>query len=53
MSMPSNHGCADNGHIDVDNNVFERSIWPIALNRKDALFAGSDSSAAHSQLSRR
>ncbi len=32
----------DDGHIEIDNNVVERSIRPIALNRKNALFAGSD-----------
>jgi hypothetical protein len=26
----------------IDGNVIERSIRPIALNRKNALFAGSD-----------
>lgn len=32
----------DNGRIDFDTNTVERSIRPIALNRKNALFAGSD-----------
>lgn len=32
----------DDGHIDLDNNTVERSIRPLALNRKNALFAGSD-----------
>lgn len=32
----------DDGRIDLDNNVVERSIRPLALNRKNALFAGSD-----------
>ena len=30
-----------------DSNVVERSIRPIALNRKNALFAGSDGGAEH------
>ena len=30
------------GRIEIDTNVVERSIRPIALNRKNALFAGSD-----------
>lgn len=30
------------GRIDLDNNAVERSIRPLALNRKNALFAGSD-----------
>ena len=37
----------DDGRIEVDNNVVERSIRPIALNRKNALFAGSDGGAQH------
>jgi hypothetical protein len=32
----------DDGRIDLDNNVVERAIRPLALNRKNALFAGSD-----------
>jgi transposase len=32
----------DDGHLELDNNVVERAIRPIALNRKNALFAGSD-----------
>src|SRR5271166_5143102 len=37
----------DNGRIELDNNTVERSIRPIALNRKNALFAGSDGGAEH------
>ena len=37
----------DDGHIELDNNVVERSIRPITLNRKNALFAGSDGGAEH------
>ena len=32
----------DDGRIELDSNTVERSIRPLALNRKDALFAGSD-----------
>jgi hypothetical protein len=32
----------DDGRVDLDSNTVERSIRPIALNRKNALFAGSD-----------
>jgi transposase len=35
------------GRIEIDNNIVERSIRPIALNRKNALFAGSDGGAEH------
>ena len=37
----------DDGRIEIDTNVVERSIRPIALNRKNALFAGSDGGAEH------
>jgi len=33
------------GRIEIDSNVIERAIRPIALNRKNALFAGSDGGA--------
>jgi transposase len=37
----------EDGRIDIDSNVVERSIRPIALNRKNALFAGSDGGGVH------
>jgi transposase len=37
----------DDGRVEIDNNVVERSIRPIALNRKNALFAGSDGGGEH------
>ncbi|WP_144440064.1 IS66 family transposase [Methylobacterium sp. AMS5] len=37
----------DDGRIDIDNNVVERAIRPLALTRKNALFAGSDGGATH------
>lgn len=33
------------GRIEFDNNAVERTIRPIALNRKNALFAGHDAGA--------
>ncbi|MCY0149864.1 IS66 family transposase [Hoeflea sp. G2-23] len=33
------------GRIEIDNNSVERTIRPIALNRKNALFAGHDAGA--------
>jgi transposase len=33
------------GRIEMDNNTVERTIRPIALNRKNALFAGHDAGA--------
>lgn len=32
----------DDGRVEMDSNTVERSIRPLALNRKNALFAGSD-----------
>lgn len=37
----------DEGRLEIDTNVVERSIRPIALNRKNALFAGSDEGGAN------
>jgi len=37
----------DDGRIELDNSPLERSIRPIILNRKNALFAGSDGGAEH------
>jgi transposase len=37
----------DDGRIEIDSNIVERAIRPIALNRKNALFAGSDGGADH------
>lgn len=31
----------DDGRVDLDSNTVERNIRPLALNRKNALFAGS------------
>jgi transposase len=37
----------DDGRIEIDNNTVERAIRPLALTRKNALFAGSDGGAEH------
>ncbi|KQT62265.1 MULTISPECIES: IS66 family transposase [unclassified Aureimonas] len=37
----------DDGRLEIDNNTVERSIRPLALTRKNALFAGSDGGAGH------
>lgn len=37
----------DDGRVEIDSNVVERSIRPIALSRKNALFAGSDRGGEH------
>jgi transposase len=37
----------DDGRVEIDSNVVERAIRPLALNRKNALFAGSDGGGEH------
>jgi transposase len=37
----------DDGRIELDTNIVERAMRPIALGRKNALFAGSDSGGNH------
>jgi transposase len=37
----------DDGTIEIDSNTVERSIRPITLTRKNALFAGCDGGAEH------
>ena len=37
----------DDGRIEIDSNVVERAIRPIALNRRNALFSGSDGGGEH------
>jgi transposase len=37
----------DDGRVEIDSNTVERDIRPIALNRKNALFAGSDGGGEH------
>ncbi len=35
----------DDGRIEIDSNCVERSMRPVALSRKNALFAGSNEGA--------
>jgi transposase len=37
----------DDGRIDLDTNTVERNMRPVALGRKNALFAGADSGGRH------
>ena len=37
----------DDGRIELDTNIVERGMRPVALARKNALFAGSDGGAEH------
>jgi transposase len=39
--------CLADGRVELDTNCVERSIRPIALSRKNSLFAGSDLGAHH------
>ena len=41
------------GRVEMDSNAFENTIRPLALNRKNALFAGHDEGAAAWIVSRR
>jgi transposase len=37
----------DDGRLELDTNTVERAIRPVALGRKNALFAGADSGGQH------
>ena len=37
----------EDGRVELDTNTVERAIRPVALGRKNALFAGSDSGGRH------
>ncbi len=37
----------EDGRVELDSNVVERAIQPLALTRKNALFAGSDGGGQH------
>ena len=37
----------DDGRIEMDTNTVERAIRPLALTRKNSLFAGSEGGAEH------
>ena len=39
--MPKARACLGDGRLELDNNICERSIRPIALGRKNHLFMGS------------
>ena len=39
--MPKARACLGDGRLELDNNICERSIRPIALGRKNCLFMGS------------
>ena len=37
----------DDGRLELDTNTVERAMRPVALGRKNALFAGADSGGEH------
>jgi transposase len=37
----------DDGRIEIDNNTVERAIRPLAIGRRNSLFAGSEGGAEH------
>lgn len=37
----------DDGRFELDTNIVERAMRPVALGRKNALFAGADSGGKH------
>ncbi len=43
--VPGFYKFLDDGRVDLDTNSVERSIRPVALGRKNALFAGGDEGA--------
>jgi transposase len=48
--MPRLRKCLDHARVDLDNNIIERAIRPIAVGRKNWMFAGSDEGAKRSAL---
>jgi len=40
----------ENGQVEVDNNLIENSIRPVALGKKNYLFAGSHEAAQHAAM---
>lgn len=40
--MPKARSYLENGQIEADNNICERSIRPLTLGRKNYLFMGSE-----------
>jgi transposase len=40
--MPKTRPYLDNGFLELDNNICERAVKPVALGRKNWMFAGSE-----------
>ena len=39
--------CLDDGRLELDTNTVERAMRPVAVGRKNALFAGADTGGEH------
>jgi len=48
--LPKLRACFENGRIELDNNLIENSIRPLALGRKNYLFAGSHQAAQRAAM---
>jgi transposase len=48
--LPKLKACFQNGRIELDNNLIENSIRPLALGRKNYLFAGSHQGAKRAAI---
>ena len=48
--LPKLAACFDDGRIELDNNLIENSIRPLALGRKNYLFAGSHQAARRAAM---
>ena len=42
IRMPKTRPYLDNGFLELDNNIVERSVKTVALGRKNWMFAGSE-----------
>ena len=48
--LPRLRPCFEDGRLEVDNNLIENSIRPLALGRKNYLFAGSHAGAQRAAM---
>ena len=48
--LPKLAACFEDGRIELDNNLIENSIRPLALGRKNYLFAGSHQAAQRAAM---
>lgn len=48
--LPRLQACFENGRLELDNNLIENSIRPLALGRKNYLFAGSHQGAQRAAM---